>query len=101
MQKNITVTLLLGIGIGALVGTGIALLAAPQSGAQTRKLIGEKGAALKTKAASTVASTVTETRSCANELLGTVRTRATELTARLNRAGDHSEPIQLPEEAGL
>jgi gas vesicle protein len=101
MQKNAVVTLLLGIGIGALVGTGIALLAAPQSGAQTRKFLGEKGSALKIKAASTVSATVSDTRNRATELIDTVRTRATELTARINRSGNHNESIELPEEAGL
>ena len=41
---------LAGFAIGALVGAGIALLYAPRSGKETRKLIADKGRELKGKA---------------------------------------------------
>jgi gas vesicle protein len=40
--------------VGALVGAGIALLYAPQSGKDTRKLLAKKAKALKDKAQDTV-----------------------------------------------
>jgi gas vesicle protein len=40
--------------VGALIGAGIALLYAPQSGKETRKLIGKKARLLKDKAQDTV-----------------------------------------------
>ena len=40
--------------VGALIGAGIALLYAPQSGKETRKLIGKKAQLLKEKAQDTV-----------------------------------------------
>lgn len=40
--------------VGALVGAGIALLYAPQSGRETRKLLGKKAKQLKDKAQDTV-----------------------------------------------
>jgi gas vesicle protein len=40
--------------VGALIGAGIALLYAPQSGKETRKLIGKKAQLLKDKAQDTV-----------------------------------------------
>jgi gas vesicle protein len=42
--------------IGALIGAGIALLYAPQSGKDTRKLLAKKAKALKDKAHDTVES---------------------------------------------
>jgi gas vesicle protein len=42
--------------VGALIGAGIALLYAPQSGKDTRKLLAKKAKALKDKAQDTVES---------------------------------------------
>jgi gas vesicle protein len=42
--------------VGALIGAGIALLYAPQSGKETRKLIAKKARALKEKTQDTVES---------------------------------------------
>ena len=41
---------LAAFAIGALIGTGVALLYAPRSGKETRKLIADKGRALKGQA---------------------------------------------------
>ena len=43
-------TILIAFATGALIGAGIALLYAPQSGDQTRKLIAEKAEELKNQA---------------------------------------------------
>lgn len=43
-------TILTAFAVGALVGAGIALLYAPQSGKETRELIAKKGRDLKGKA---------------------------------------------------
>ena len=40
--------------VGALIGAGVALLYAPQSGKETRKLLARKGKQLKDKAQDTV-----------------------------------------------
>jgi gas vesicle protein len=45
-----------GFAVGALIGASIALLYAPQSGKETRKLIAKKAKQLKTKAQDTVES---------------------------------------------
>ena len=46
---------LVAFTIGALIGTGAALLYAPQSGKETRKLIADKGRALKGQAQDAIA----------------------------------------------
>ena len=42
--------------VGALIGAGVALLYAPQSGKETRKLLSKKGKQLRDKAQDTVES---------------------------------------------
>ena len=48
---------LAAFAIGALIGTGVALLYAPRSGKETRKLIADKGRALKDQAQDAIANT--------------------------------------------
>jgi gas vesicle protein len=72
-------SLFIGILIGGLVGTGIALLAAPQSGEQTRSLLMEKGTDLRNRAS----STVEQTRGKAEDIISIVRSRADDFTNRL------------------
>jgi len=54
MSKSRMSKLALGLIIGSVAGVGAALLAAPQSGAQTRGMLLEKGAELETRASSTL-----------------------------------------------
>jgi len=76
--------LAIGILIGSVVGTGVALLAAPQSGEKTRNMLREKGMELKTRAS----STVQETRGKAEDVVSKVRSRAEELAGRISQRGD-------------
>jgi gas vesicle protein len=86
-------TLAIGILIGSVVGTGVALLAAPQSGEKTRTMLREKGIELKSRAS----TTVQETRVKAEDVVSKVRSRAEELASRINQRGDqmsqHTEII--------
>ena len=76
--------LFIGILIGILAGTGIALLAAPQSGEKTRGMLREKGVELKNRAS----TTVQETRVKAEDAVSKVRSRAEELAGRITTRGD-------------
>ena len=83
-KRNSIGVLAVGILIGSVVGTGVALLAAPQSGEKTRTLLREKGVELKSRAS----STVQETRVKAEDVVSKVRSRAEELASRINMRGD-------------
>jgi YtxH-like protein len=48
--------MLLGIGVGAIVGSAVAILFAPRTGVEMRQLISEKGSSLVEKAKSRIAS---------------------------------------------
>lgn len=88
-QKGSSIgTLFIGILIGGLVGTGIALLAAPQSGERTRTILREKGSEFRDRAS----STVQETRVKAEDVMTKVRSRAEELTNRFTPR--HEEIVQ-------
>jgi len=54
MSKSRMSKLALGLIIGSVAGVGAALLAAPQSGAQTRSMLLEKGTELESRASSTL-----------------------------------------------
>jgi gas vesicle protein len=86
-------TLFIGILIGGLVGTGVALLAAPQTGEQTRTMLRERGVDLRNRAS----STVQDTRVKAEDVITKVRSRAEELTGRFSsrreEALDQSEMV--------
>jgi len=45
--------LFVGIGVGALIGSAVALLVSPRSGSDLRQMIGEKVGSLKQKARDT------------------------------------------------
>jgi gas vesicle protein len=84
--------LAIGILIGSVVGTGVALLAAPQSGEKTRTMLREKGMELKTRAS----TTVQETRVKAEDVVSKVRSRAEELAGRINLRSDQmDQPTEI------
>jgi hypothetical protein len=84
--------LLVGATIGLLIGAGIALLAAPQSGIQTRSLIREKSTQARDKAS----GSIMETRRRAEEKLVQMRNQANRL---LRRSENEAllEPLETPE----
>jgi gas vesicle protein len=75
--------LVIGILIGGLVGVGVALLSAPQSGSQTRSMLREKGVEYRDRAN----STIQETRVKAEDAITKVRSRAEELSGRFGQRG--------------
>ena len=83
-KRNSMGVLAIGILIGCVVGTSVALLAAPQSGEKTRTLLREKGVELKSRAS----TTVQETRVKAEDVVSKVRSRAEELASRINSRSD-------------
>jgi len=73
-----------GLFIGALVGAGIALLMAPQSGEETRAQIRDASVDLKDRADTTIA----EARTKAEAITADARRRAEEITAEARTRAD-------------
>jgi gas vesicle protein len=67
-----------GMLIGGLVGAGVALLSAPQTGVETRSMLKNKGLELKDK----VVSEAAVTRQFAEKAITDVRERAIEVIHR-------------------
>ena len=65
---------------GGLIGAAVALLMAPASGEETRKLIREKGIELRDRTVESLEEAAAEARQRADELTKLARERATELT---------------------
>ncbi|MEK7278019.1 MAG: YtxH domain-containing protein [Chloroflexota bacterium] len=81
-----TGSFLVGFIIGGLVGAAVALILAPQSGAETREQIRQKGIELKeqgeetlTEARAKAEAAAAEARARAEKLAGDAKTRAQEL----------------------
>jgi gas vesicle protein len=73
-----------GLVIGALVGAGIALLMAPQSGEETRAQIRDASIEIKDRADTTIA----EARAKAEAITADARRRAEEITADARKHAD-------------
>jgi len=84
-------TLLIGIVIGSLVGTGVAMLAAPQSGERTRFMLREKGVEFKNRAS----TTVQDTRVKAEDVISKVRIRAEEIAGQFSRSDQPSQNSEV------
>jgi gas vesicle protein len=79
------------LAIGGLVGAGIALLVAPQSGRATRAILYSQGVALREKAAEEVVVTRSRIRNELNGLASGARIRATELGDQLQKVVEHPQ----------
>ncbi len=80
-----------GFLMGGLIGAAVALLMAPQSGEETRKLIRDKGIELRDQASETLEEAAAEARSRADELTKMARERASEVT---KMARERSEELR-------
>lgn len=74
---------LLGFIVGGLSGVVAALLLAPQSGVETRKVIGDKAIELRDRAGETLEEAYARAEATAQQ----ARTRAEELATELSRRG--------------
>lgn len=86
------VFLLAGLALGALLGMATALMIAPQSGSETRRMIRDRGQELRDRALDTVddtrdriSHTVNDTRNQAQELAHTARDNASATAHRAVR----------------
>jgi len=71
-----------GFLMGGLIGAGVALLMAPQSGEETRKLIRDKGIEFRDQATETIEEAAAEARARADELTKLAKERTAELRGR-------------------
>lgn len=69
-----------GFLMGGLIGAAVALLMAPASGEETRKLIREKGIELRDRTVESLEQAAAEARQRADELTKLARERAAEVT---------------------
>lgn len=66
-EKNVVVNFLAGVGIGAIIGAGVALLMAPKSGVETREDL--------KNAVQDLAKSTEELRKRSSEILDTAKTK--------------------------
>jgi gas vesicle protein len=71
-----------GFLMGGLIGAAVALLMAPQSGEETRKLIREKGIELRDQASDSLETAAADARARADELTRMAKERTAELRGR-------------------
>ncbi|MCL4559927.1 MAG: YtxH domain-containing protein [Chloroflexi bacterium] len=88
-------SLALGLFIGGMIGATVALLSAPQSGAQTREMIRDKSLEIRDRAMETAGGTreraqqvITSVRGQAGDIIQKTRDRAIDLTRRGNSQTD-------------
>lgn len=89
MSKSRMSKLALGLIIGSVAGVGAALLAAPQSGAQTRGMLLEKGAELETRASSTLEKSREKAKGWLVSARNTTGQWSGSIRSRLNRPATH------------
>jgi gas vesicle protein len=77
-----TWSFLISLMVGSLIGAGVALLMAPQSGDKTRALIRDKSIELKDKALETAESTRDRAEKTLGDVSQNTRDRANELMKR-------------------
>lgn len=72
-----------GFLMGGLIGAAVALLMAPQSGEETRKMIYDKGVELRDRTSEQLEKAAAEARARADELTKMARDRTAELRGRV------------------
>lgn len=94
-----------GILMGSIIGAAVALLMAPQSGEETRKLIREKSIELRDMGSEALEKAAAEARTRADELTRMARESAGELRGRAeslrNRGEEVAEDLRLRGEAAV
>lgn len=80
-EKDSVLYMVGGVLIGGLIGAGVAMLTAPQSGLQTRSMLKEKGVELKGK----ITVGAGETRDRAGKALSGLRGRAGEAIRNMRK----------------
>jgi len=94
-----------GFLMGGIIGAAVALLMAPQSGEETRKLIRERGIELRDMGADALEKAAAEARAKADELTKMAREQAADFRGRaeqlMNRGEAAVEDIRLRGEAAV
>ena len=90
-------SMLSGFLIGGLIGAAVALLAAPQSGEETRAMIGDKANELKSRAADMAQETkdraqkvIATARDQASEVMSKTKDKTSEVTSQVQDMGESS-----------
>ncbi|MFO7588425.1 MAG: YtxH domain-containing protein [Gemmatimonadota bacterium] len=83
-----TLTFLLGLAVGALIGSGAALLLAPQSGARTRRQIAHKAEELTDAATDAMGDVRDDARRIADRTTRDARRIATRARKRADETGE-------------
>ena len=78
-QSGNTLSVLLGLVVGGLIGAGTMLLFAPQPGKKTRAELQTNALELRDRTATTVKDTVTQVKSKANQIKADVQIKAQDL----------------------
>jgi gas vesicle protein len=86
-----------GFLIGGLIGAAVALLAAPQSGMETRQMLGQKANELKDRASDIADQTMTK----ANQAVSSVRSQASDMIDKTKQqvAGSASRTSDMLDQA--
>ncbi len=79
-------SLLSGFIIGGLIGAGVALLSAPQSGAETRAMLGDEASQMR----DTAMQAASDTRDRAGKMISNARDQATDV---INKTKDRASNI--------
>ncbi|MEX2143734.1 MAG: YtxH domain-containing protein [Anaerolineales bacterium] len=94
-----------GLLMGGIIGAAVALLMAPQSGEETRKLIRERSIELRDMGSDALEKAAAEARAKANELTKLAREQTAELRGRaeqlVNRGEAAVEDLRLRGEAAV
>jgi gas vesicle protein len=94
-----------GFLMGGIIGAAVALLMAPQSGEETRKLIREKGIELRDMSNEALEKAAAEARTRADELTRMAREQASELRGRAeslrSRGEEVAEDLRMRGEAAV